>query len=506
MVSILMTLSILVLSMLAAFLVSSLLCTFLLWNRHRQYDHLPGPKRTSFLGGNISDLHGEELNLWCNIMLRHALVHGPLFVWWYYYVPLVVISSPELTKHGLITLNLPKDTDSYNQLAYLFGRHRFLGSGLVTLVDHKQWKQERSLINPAFHRGYLKNLVPKFNLIADTLVAKLAKVADGKTMINMAAEFQKATLDVIAKVAFDVDLKCVDDSNHEISDSLERCCEAYEKSYTDYFLCLPFYKSSYKKSIFQSLSTLHKFAHDCICQRIEAMNAGQEVPSDILGFILQGYSNTSDFSMDHLVDEIITFMFGGQDTTSNQLSFALFETLLNEDIENRIVKEINEVLGEKEIVDYDDTLKLEYIALTLKESLRKHPPVSSLIRMNTKTEKFGQFQIPKGTKLSFNIYATHHLPEYWQDPDRFYPERFSHANGKNKISNFVYFPFSCGPRICIGKVFSSINATILMSRLLQKFKFSLCPGQKLERVEKITLRPKDGIFCTIQEREIVSKL
>ena len=172
----------------------------------------------------------------------------------------------------------------------------------------------------------------------------------------------------------------------------------------------------------------------------------------------------------------------------------------------RIVKEINEVLGEKEIVDYDDTLKLEYIALTLKESLRKHPPVSSLIRMNTKVEKFGQFQIPKGTKLSFNIYATHHLPEYWQDPERFYPERFSHANGKNKISNFVYFPFSCGPRICIGKVFSSINATILMSRLLQKFKFSLCPGQKLERVEKITLRPKDGIFCTIQEREIVSKL
>ena len=195
-----MTLYILVLSMLAAFLVSSLVCMFLLWNRHRRYNLLPGPERTSFFTGNISDLHGEERNLWCNAMLRHALVHGPLFVWWYYYIPVVVISSPELTKHGLITLNLPKEPDSYNQLAYLFGRHRFLGSGLFTLVDHKQWKQERSLINPAFHRGYLKNLVPKFNLIADALVAKLTKVADGKRIIDMAAEFQRATLDVIAKV------------------------------------------------------------------------------------------------------------------------------------------------------------------------------------------------------------------------------------------------------------------------------------------------------------------
>lgn len=173
---------------------------FLLWNWHRQYDHLPGPKRTSFFGGNISDLHGEERRLWCDVMLRHALVYGPLFVWWHYYIPVVVISSPELTKRGLITLNLPKAADSYHQFAYLFGRYRFLGSGLFTLVDHKQWKRERSLINPAFHRGYLKNLVPKFNLIADALVAKLTKVADGKTSIDMAHEFQKATLDVIAKV------------------------------------------------------------------------------------------------------------------------------------------------------------------------------------------------------------------------------------------------------------------------------------------------------------------
>lgn len=113
----------------------------------------------------------------------------------------MVISSPELIKYGLVTLNLPKATSSYNQIAYLFGRYRFLGSGLLTQLNHEKWKLKRQVINPAFHRGYLKDLVPQFNSVADSLVAKLAKIADGKTVIDMADEFHKVTLDVIGKVS-----------------------------------------------------------------------------------------------------------------------------------------------------------------------------------------------------------------------------------------------------------------------------------------------------------------
>ena len=168
----------------------------------------------------------------------------------------------------------------------------------------------------------------------------------------------------------------------------------------------------------------------------------------------------------------------------------------------RIFKEVDYVLGYKETVEYDDTAKLEYVGQTLKESLRKHPPAFGTVRITTRPEKFGTFEVPKGTKLNFSIYATHHLPEYWNKPERFNPDRFasSHGDNKNKISNFVYFPFSSGPRICIGKVFSSINATILMSRLFYKFKFKLVAGQTLQREEKLTLHPKDGVLCTIKER------
>lgn len=189
-----------VLGIFLTLLIAFLVCVVLLWNLHGQYDHIPGPRRTSFFYGNISELTEVKGRLLCEIFLDHALVYGPVFVWWYCYTPFVVISSPELIKHGLVTLNLPKEPSAYNCMAYLFGRYRFIGSGLFTQLNHKKWKQQRLLVNPAFHRGYLKDLVPQFNSVADTLVTKLKKVADGKTIIDMADEFQKATLDVIAKV------------------------------------------------------------------------------------------------------------------------------------------------------------------------------------------------------------------------------------------------------------------------------------------------------------------
>ena len=200
MASIVLTLSVITLSIFSTFLIVFLVCVLFLCHRHQQYDHLPGPKRTSFFCGNISDLTEFKGRLYGDVLLNHALVYGPVFVWWYYYSPVVVISSPELIKHGLVSLNLPKAPVAYNSIAYLFGRYRFLGSGIFTQLNHERWKHQRLLINPAFHRGYLKDLVPLLNAVADALVTKLMKVADGKTVINMADEFQKATLDAIAKV------------------------------------------------------------------------------------------------------------------------------------------------------------------------------------------------------------------------------------------------------------------------------------------------------------------
>ena len=166
----------------------------------------------------------------------------------------------------------------------------------------------------------------------------------------------------------------------------------------------------------------------------------------------------------------------------------------------RICKEVDIVLGNKDTVEYDDISKLQFVRQTLKESLRKHPSASGTLRRTTKPEKFGSFLIPKGANINFPIYVAHHLPENWYDPECFNPDRFSDKNNsENKLSNFEYFRFSCGQRICMGKDFSSINASIVMAQLFRKFKFELVAGQTLQCEEKMTMRPKDRVLCTFQK-------
>lgn len=101
---------------------------------------------------------------------------------------------------------------------------------------------QKRLLSPAFHRGYLKGLVPQFNSVASTLVTKFTKVADGKTVVDMADELQKATLDVIGKVAFDMELKCLEDTNSVVPNCLFKCPEGYEESCIDPLLYRPLYK------------------------------------------------------------------------------------------------------------------------------------------------------------------------------------------------------------------------------------------------------------------------
>ena len=108
-----------------------------------------------------------------------------------------------MAKKILITCNYPKDAWSYDKLAYIFGE-RFLGKGLVTETDHEKWKVKRLALNPAFHKHYLKGLMYQFNASCDVFLQRLTHLADGKTEVLLADEFNKITLDIIAKVGKDL--------------------------------------------------------------------------------------------------------------------------------------------------------------------------------------------------------------------------------------------------------------------------------------------------------------
>ena len=174
-----------------------------LQHKHKTLDHIPGPKRDGFFQGNIQTIERlKKLHGFTNgfeVFKFLSQEYGPVIIVWIFHIPFVYVSGAELVKKVLITSNLPKDAWSYDQLGYLF-KERFMGKGLVSETDHEKWKSKRLAINPAFHKKYLKELMEQFNASCDVFLARLTELADGKTEVKMADEFNRITLDIIGKV------------------------------------------------------------------------------------------------------------------------------------------------------------------------------------------------------------------------------------------------------------------------------------------------------------------
>ena len=166
----------------------------------------------------------------------------------------------------------------------------------------------------------------------------------------------------------------------------------------------------------------------------------------------------------------------------------------------RIIQEIEAVLGCRQFVEYVDLGNLQFLGQTLKESLRLHPPIGGTTRITTKDENIGGHLLPRGTSVNISAFLMHRYSGAWQEPDKFDPDRFSPAL-KGEIPHSVFFPFSLGPRTCIGQTFAQFEARVFIARLLQEFELCLCPGQdEIKHEERLTLRPKGGVLCTLKRR------
>lgn len=165
----------------------------------------------------------------------------------------------------------------------------------------------------------------------------------------------------------------------------------------------------------------------------------------------------------------------------------------------RIVAELDEVLGSRCSVHYEDLARLKYLEHASKEALRLHPPQPAITRMANEEITLGGYHVPANTSIMVNAHVLHHLTRYWDDPEKFDPDRFAPSNHEN-VEHYAYIPFSLGRHTCIGMHFAQIETKLLIARLLQTFKVNLLPGQDLKQIEHMTLRPKNGVKCALSLR------
>ena len=137
--------------------------------------------------------------------------------------------------------------------------------------------------------------------------------------------------------------------------------------------------------------------------------------------------------------------------------------------------------------------------MVLDESLRLFPPAWVIGRLSLNDDEIGGYHIPGGSIITLSPYVTHRLPEYWENPEGFDPERWSPERAEQH-PRFAYFPFAGGPRQCIGNNFALMEAQLIIATVAQRYRIDLVPGHPIVPEPLITLRPKYGVLARLHKR------
>lgn len=189
---------------------------------------------------------------------------------------------------------------------------------------------------------------------------------------------------------------------------------------------------------------------------------------------------------------------GGSDTSSNAIEFALAEVMNKPEVMRKAQDELDRVVGKDNIVEESHIHKLPYLHAIMKESLRLHPVLPLLIpHCPSETCTIGGFSVPKGARVFINVWAVHRDPSIWENPLEFKPERFLNSKFDYSGSDFNYFPFGSGRRICAGIAMAERMFLYFLATLLHSFDWKLPEGKQMDLTEKfgIVLKLKNPLVA-----------
>uniref|UniRef100_A0ACB8FBY5 Uncharacterized protein n=1 Tax=Sphaerodactylus townsendi TaxID=933632 RepID=A0ACB8FBY5_9SAUR len=216
-------------------------------------------------------------------------------------------------------------------------------------------------------------------------------------------------------------------------------------------------------------------------------------PQDYIDFyLLQKEKAKSDpnstFDDGNLAQSIFDLFIAGSDTTASTLQWALLLMANHPDVQEKVHKEMEDVLGSSQLYTYQDVKKLPYTNAVIHEILRFHYILLiGIPRRSVKDVNLLGFLIPKGTIVVPDIASVLLDPKQWASPQEFNPNHFLDRDG-NFVTREAFLPFGAGARICLGKQLAEIELFTFFTSLLRSFTF-----QPPEGVKELSKEPSVGL-------------
>ncbi|GBP26432.1 Cytochrome P450 9e2 [Eumeta japonica] len=370
----------------------------------------------------------------------------------------------------------------------------------------------RSTLSPAFTGSKLRGMVPLIQDCSKNLVkyleAEIQKNGDGYFDVDSKDLFTRYANDVIATCAFGLRVDSIAEKDNEFYRMGYKFTNFTYTQILKMFtiLVFPFINQIIEMDIFPKDVT--GFLRQIVLDTMKNRDENKIFRPDVIQILLEvkkgilkhekvkddkdaGFATVEESAIgksaikqvwddDDLVAQAILFFLAGFDTVSTAMVFLMYELAVNSDVQAKLRQEIDDCYEKYQgNVDYEKLNQMKYLDMVLSESLRKWPPAPNLDRECQKHYNLGKphdkamkdFYLEKGSQVIVPVWAIHHDPRYYPQPEQFNPERFSDDNRHN-IKPFTYMPFGVGPRNCIGSRLALTEVKSMVFDLLRHFELS----------------------------------
>ncbi|XP_074308762.1 cytochrome P450 72A397-like [Silene latifolia] len=373
--------------------------------------------------------------------------------------------------------------------------NKILNVGLFT-KEGDVWAKHRAIINPAFRMDKLKNVCHTIYESCSEMLSSWEEILtskDGSSEIDVWPFLENLSGDFISRSAFGNSYqqgKIIFDLQREYVDLALLSLQA-----TNYIPGWRYIPTKRNRRVNEIVREIRETLTRMIETRKAEMEEGASTKDDLLGILLE--SNMSEkgrgLTTYEVAQECQLFYLAGSETTSSLLAWTLILLGKHPIWQDRARAEVLQEFGKDGRPNFDGLNRLKTVTMILNEVLRLYPPAYMLMRKVYQDIQLRELLIPEGTEIILPICVLQQDSSIWgEDSKDFNPQRFAEGVLEATKGQPIYFPFSMGPRICIGKNFALLEAKLALSMILQRFTFELSPTYAHAPYAIMTIKPQHG--------------
>jgi cytochrome P450 len=435
----------------------------------------PGPKNWS----PARDFRARRQML--GLILDAYERYGPVFTLRTFHLASVWLIGPEANRFMLVT-----DRDKFVWREGMMGDLiPLIGDGLLT-TDGEYHDRARRIMMPAFHRDQV--VAATEAMIEESDRAMEGWRAGGS--VDLYDWTRHLAMRIAMRALFGLDPDAT--GGHDVAREFERGLSFHGEEFILQVLRGP-------GSPFERIKSARRILDRLLGDEI-ARRRADDARDDVLTMLLHATDEDgSRLSDEQVRDQALTMLFAGHDTTTSTVAFLFYELARHPEWRDRLAAELDEVTGGAPPTGAQLFGELPLLDQAVDETLRLYPPAWVGPRRAAVDFEFAGHRVPAGIPVNYSSWASHRLPEVFEDPDEFRPERFA-ADERAKLPKGAYVPFGAGPRICIGMRFGQLEVKAIASRLLARFRLDLEPGWRLQVRQMPTLSPNGGLPVRVRPR------